>query len=236
MTALPRAQLDHLALLARLQSAFLGSIEEVDPEARVPWCGRWRVRHVVVHLARVHHWAAAQAARTREVPLGRGPFELAPFYALHARELHETLTRLGPEAVGSTLDGPGPASFWFRRQALETLVHLWDVRTAGGLATDAPTAVWADAVDEVVTVLQPRQVRLGRMLPLRVAVRLEADGAAGRWVLGDPGPAGPEVRVRGPAEALALLLWKRLPVDDPRVVVEGDAGVLAEVVGSRITP
>ncbi|NCT91536.1 maleylpyruvate isomerase family mycothiol-dependent enzyme [Cellulomonas sp. APG4] len=228
--------LDHLAELVRVQDAFLASIDEVDPDTRVPWCGRWRVRDVVVHLGRIHHWAAAQARRTREVPLGRGPFDLAPFYAEHAHELRTALVELGPDAIGSTLLGPGPASFWRRRQLHETLVHLWDVRTAGGLPTSAPAPVWADTVDEVVTVMQPRQVRMGRMPPLEVTVRLVADDADLTWDMAGETGRSPDVTVTSSAERLALMLWKRVPTGDGSLVVAGDAHVLAQVIGQRITP
>lgn len=236
--------LDHLALLSTTQAAFLASIADVDPEARVPWCGRWRVRHLVVHLARIHHWAAAQARRGREVPLGRGPFVLEDLYGRCAAELRDTLTELGPDAVSSTLVGLGPASFWRRRQLHETVVHLWDLRTAGGLPLDVAPPVWADGVDEVVTVMQPRQVALGRMPALATVLELTAEDVGRTWRLGAVGnrPAGghddagpPVVRVTGPAGSLALLLWGRLEPDDASLHVT-DHAVLRGVLDHRLTP
>src|SRR5690606_9984316 len=167
-------ELDHLAELATVQAAFLEGVRRADPTVRVPWCGRWRVRDLVVHLARVHHWAAAQARREREVPLGRGPFDLPQLYEDCARELVETLTTLGPDAISSTLIGRGPASFWRRRQLHETAVHLWDLRHASGEGLSLRAEIWADTVDEVVTVMQPRQVRMGRMAPLTAGIGLVA--------------------------------------------------------------
>ena len=52
-------------------------------------------------------------------------------------------------------------SFWHRRQLHETLIHLWDLRTAGGLDLVVEPMLWADTVDEALTVMHPRQVRLG---------------------------------------------------------------------------
>lgn len=239
---MPTAPEDHLRTLADLQAQFRTSIDEVDPDARVPWCGRWRVHDLVVHLGRVHHWAAAQASRGREVPLGRGPFDLGPFYATHAAELHSTLTRLGPDAIGSTLDGPGPASFWYRRQVHETLVHLWDLRTAGGLPLEEPAGLWSDTVDEVVTVMHPRQVRLARTVPLEQRVVLAATDAhpddRRTWSLAaaDDAPDEPAVTVHGPAEALALLLWGRTTTTDPRLTVQGDQAWLDDVLTRPLTP
>jgi uncharacterized protein (TIGR03083 family) len=236
--------LDHRALLGRFQSAFLADVPRTDPRARVPACGRWRVRNLVEHLGRIHHWAAAQARRRQETALGRGPFELAPFYAQHADELRETLDELEPDARAWTLletDDPGSTvRFWHRRQAHETLVHLHDLRAASGRGVgDVLPAVWADTVDEVVTVLQPRQVRLGRMAALGRAVALEATDAGRSWLLGARDGAEPAVRVSAPAHGLALVLWRRAapePGAVPGLTVEGDATALAAALRERLTP
>ena len=226
------------AVLADLQDRFLASVGEVDAGARVPWCGRWRVRDLVVHLGRIRHWAAGQARRRQETPLGRGPFVLDAFYATQAAELRETLDELDPNAPAWTLDDSGVVRFWHRRQVHETLVHLWDLRTAGGLPLDVPPAVWADTVDEVVTVMHPRQVALGRVAAPPSPVRLVAQDAGRSWAtaaaLGAPGE--PAATVHGPAERLALLLWGRTTPDDPALGVTGDRDALDAAVTGRITP
>jgi len=225
---------DHLAHLADLQDRFADTIGQVPPTAPVVSCGRWRVRDLVVHLARIHHWAAGQARRRQETPLGRGPFVLEELYATCAAELRETLTALGPDAEAWTLLGNGPASFWHRRQTHETLVHLWDLRTAGGLDLVVEPALWADTVDEVVTVMQPRQERMGRMDALPAPIGLVAEDTGRSWSLG--GSADPSTVVSGPAEALALLLWGRTTPDDGRLTVSGDAAALTDALGRRLTP
>ncbi|MFS0704963.1 maleylpyruvate isomerase family mycothiol-dependent enzyme [Cellulomonas sp. 179-A 9B4 NHS] len=245
----PGCDATYLDVLAHLQEAFLDGVRRADPQARVPWCGRWRVRSLVVHLARIHHWAAAEAARRREVPLGRGPFVLDELYARCAAELRATLAAVDPGAPSSTLLGPGPAAFWHRRQVHETLVHLVDLRRAAALPGPAPVAgapapaLWADTVDELVTVMQPRQVRLGRTPPLAVRVRVDADDAGRSWTLGGagldgagPDGAGPDVVVSGPAQDLALLLWRRTTLDDARLRVRGDRAALDVLLGSRLVP
>lgn len=228
--------IEHLALLGRVQDAFAATIPDVDPTTRVPWCGRRRVRNLVEHLGRIHHWAAGQASRRRETPLGRGPFDLPLFYRTHADELMDTLVRLGPDAPAWTLVGDGPASFWHRRQLHETLVHLWDLRAAGGLALDVPAVVWSDTVDEVVTVMQPRQERMGRMPPLAVRVELRSTDDDRTWVVGPAADAEGRVEVRAPSAELALMLWGRRPGDDERLVVDGDRALLRAVLAQRITP
>jgi uncharacterized protein (TIGR03083 family) len=235
MSATP-GHLDHLAELVVVQDAFLATIDDVDHATLVPWCGDWRVSDLVEHLARVHHWAAAKARSTREKPLGPGPFVLEDLYRDCAAELRATLVELGPDAIGSTLLGRGPASFWRRRQLHETLVHLWDVRSAGGLGLDVRPQVWADTVDEVVTVMQPRQVSRGRMPRLPSTIELAASDVDRTWRLdtADDGPA--VVRVLAPASALALLLWGRRSPDDADIEVVGDGAVLRAALAEPVTP
>jgi uncharacterized protein (TIGR03083 family) len=236
--------LDHRALVGRFQAAFLADVPRTDPRARVPACGRWRVRNLVEHLGRIHHWAAAQARRRQETPLGRGPFELAEFYAEQAGELRATLDELDPGARAWTLlaaDDPGSTvRFWHRRQAHETLVHLHDLRaTSGRSVGDVPAEVWADTVDEVVTVMQPRQVRLGRMAALERPVALAASDTGRSWVLGPRDDAPPAAHVSAPARELALVLWRRVRPDPGAVtglVVEGDVTALDVALGERLTP
>ncbi|WP_460707734.1 maleylpyruvate isomerase family mycothiol-dependent enzyme [Myceligenerans halotolerans] len=245
---------DYLPLLERLQNAFHASIDGVDPAAVVPACGDWTARGLVEHLAQIHHWAGAKA-RARDTPgLGPGPYDLAPHYAAQAAELREILRLLGPDATAHVLSypeplGPGPASFWHRRQVHETLIHLHDLRAAAAgharedLVADVPPVVWADAVDEVVTLFQPRQVGLGRMRPLRVHVLLEAEDAPAphAWVLGAPDrdraqEVVPDVTVTGPSRSLALLLWGRLTPDQASVAVEGDRRDLDAALAEPIVP
>jgi hypothetical protein len=198
--------LDHLALLTRFQGDFLAAVPDADAGAQVPACGDWTVRELVEHLARVHHWAAGNARGVKGPGLGDGPFDLAPHYAAQATTLREAFAEIDPDSVGRVLAhpepmGPGAVRFWHRRQVHETLVHLHDLLAARagagsvGLVRTEP-AVWADTVDEVVTVLQPRQVGLGRMAPLRHPVALvptDIDGTP-TWVLGAPGERAEEGR------------------------------------------
>lgn len=242
---------DRLGILAELQRQFAAAVGQVDPAAAVPWCGDWRVADLVEHLGDIHHWAAAQA-RSAPVPPRDSSGGLRTRYERAAAELMSTLTGLDPARPADTLVENGTVAFWHRRQLHETLVHLWDLRraggldpTAGGLELTVTPALWADTVDEAVTVMHPRQVRLGRATATPVPIRFEARDAGRTWQLpaGDAGPgsgaapaAEPTVTVAADAEVLALLLWGRVDLDDPRVVVTGDAGALAAVLADRFLP
>lgn len=209
-----------LDLLRSYQAAFADSITEVAPDAPVASCGDWTVRDLVGHLSDVHTWAARRAGGPRS--LLPPSDDLVGRYRAAATIVQETLASLDPdEHCWTLLDDEVPAEvprvgtrrFWHRRQKLETLVHLWDLRTAGGLDTDASDAEWLDCVDEVLEVMQPRQLRLGRIAPPPVRLRLEPTGADAREGLAAVKDA-PLVTVRGSAKQLALLVWGRADAAD----------------------
>jgi len=235
--------IDQLAALRERQELFLATIPAVDPTVPVPWCGRWRVRNLVEHLARVHHWAAAHARRRQETPLGRGPFDLVEFYGTNAEELRDAFAELDPDAPAWTLsdDGvpkqqrTGTVRFWHRRQALETLIHLWDLRTAAALDYEPGAAAWADCLDEVATVMHPRQIRLNRIGPPATRTRFVADDVQADHLLRES-PGGSETVVSGPVRSLALLSWGRLPRTDSSLSVAGDVAALDATLAAGLTP
>lgn len=236
---------DHLAGLAEFQYRFLRMIPLAAPATPVPWCGRWRISNLVVHLGRIHHWAAAQARREQETPLGRGPFDLEPFYAEQAAELRETLALLPPDQRAWTLldqgvpavEQRGTVAFWHRRQALETLIHLWDLATASGQELPSVSPPWwVDCLDEVATVMHPRQIRLGRTEPPRVRLAFVPSETGETIVLTGGRSDDIDVQVEGPASTLALLTWGRASLDAADITVRGSRDDAAAVLASGLTP
>ena len=228
---------DELAVLAELQAAFADTIDLVDAQAPVPWCGDWRVDDLVDHLSSIHHWAAAMA-RSADVEPWVGVVDPRLRYAVCAAELRTTLRSLDPAAPARTLLERGTVAFWYRRQLHETLIHLWDLRTAGGLDLDVEPVIWADTVDEVVTVMHPRQVRLRRAPAPPVRLGLAATDIDRTWSLSaaTEAPARRAATVSGPAERLALLVWRRIGLDDRRLTVDGDDTALAAVLADHFVP
>ena len=237
------SSLAYLDALREYQDVFLATIPDADPATPVPWCGDWTVEDLIVHLARVHHWAAAQARKVPQVSLGDGPFELEQLYAPCSAELRSTLAELNPDARAHTLldDGLPPGQqvgtvrFWHRRQALETLVHTWDLRVACGLDFDPGPAAWLDCFDEVVTIMHPRQMRLGRISAPVTRVRFDVEEGPSVWLHGAPADA-PEILISGPARSLALLAWGRTTPDTPALTVTGNRDVLDELLVAGLTP
>lgn len=236
---------DQLAALADLQQGFLETTRRADRSTPIPWLGRWHVEQLVVHLARVHHWAAAQARREHETPLGRGPFDDLPtLYEACASELRETLAELDPDARAWALvdDGvpkerhSGTVRFWHRRQVHETLVHLWDLRTAVGEALDVDDAAWLDCLDEVVTVMHPRQLRLERAAPPAARLVFAPTGADASLALTGAPDGAAEIVIAGPPRSLALLAWGRIGLDADGIEVRGDPELAAAVLDAGLTP
>ena len=229
---------DHLGSLGDVQAAFSVQLHRADLGAPVAACAPWTVADLARHLGGIYRWAAGMAqgeASDDAVPVEpHGPGAVIGWYDANAALLHGVLTRLGPDAPCPTLVGPGTAAFWHRRQLHESVIHLWDLLTAADRGLVLDPLVTADTVDEVVSVMQPRQVRLNRMAPLRVGVELRASDAERSWLLGDARAA--RAIVVGPSLTLALLLWRRITPDHQDLAVSGDPTALAAALSQSLTP
>jgi uncharacterized protein (TIGR03083 family) len=226
------SRLDHAAALTAEQAGFAALAAEAPADLPVPACGTWTADVLVRHLAAIHRWAALAIGTDAagELPDMRPVFRStsAADYVVAAAELRAALTDLARPCV--TLTGPGTAAWWARRQVHETLIHRLDLAVALGAAVTADPAVAADCVAEVVDTMQPRQVSAGRMAPLDRGVRLTAP--SGSWVLGPD----PVAEIAGPELALALLVWRRIPVDDDRLTVTGDRAAARSVLDQPLVP
>lgn len=227
-----------LEFLRRYQREFAESIDDVALDAPVRGCGDWTARELVEHLTGVYAWATRRAGGPR--PLLPSGEDLAARYRAAATILEQTLVALDPdEPCWTLLDDEvslevprvGTRRFWHRRQKLETLVHLWDLRTAGGLETTTTESEWLDCLDEVVTVMQPRQRRLGRTADPTVRLVFEPERGAVREFAGAADGA-PRVIVRGSAQQLALLVWGRTELDD--LAVDGEPEDVATALAGAV--
>ncbi|WP_218221558.1 maleylpyruvate isomerase family mycothiol-dependent enzyme [Nesterenkonia sp. Act20] len=231
---------DHRARLSALQDAFEQQLSAADPSAPVPGCGDWRVRELAEHLGSVHLWAAGRVRGEKQTP-PITPADLTESealvwrYAACAETLRSAFEEVPAEHRCRTFEGEGPASFWHRRQAHETLIHLWDLGQAVGMQLPTvSTETWADCVDEVVQVMHPRQLRLGRAEPPTQGFALHAGDTDRRWaILGQTGTAESAL-VTGPAQELALLLWGRRSLRG--LQVSGDDSAVESALADSLTP
>jgi uncharacterized protein (TIGR03083 family) len=234
-----------LAELEQAAADVVRRLEQANLASSVPSCPGWTVADLVAHLGQTHLWAEhCIRVRNPEVPDVVAPVTdraaLADWYADCADVLIETLRATDPDAGCWTFGlHPRTARFWFRRQAHEAAMHRWDLGAALGQDLGYPTSLAADAVDEVVHLFFPRQVRLQRTAPLSTSLAIRPDGE-GRLVLAGDGTgagAGPAAaEVSGPAEVLVLVLWGRLGLDDLRIQLAGDRTAAATVLSAAIVP
>lgn len=228
-----------LVRLRTYQTHFAEAIGQADPAAPVVSCGDWTVRDLVEHLAGVYTWAAHRAG---------GPSirveasdDLVDLYRRAADVLLTAFDDLDPDQPCWTLlddeapqDRPriGTVRFWHRRQANETLVHLWDLDQACGQTTEGiGDSEWFDCLSEVAEVMAPRQVRLGRVALPAVQIRFEAVSQPPVVLPSRTGAA--TVVVYGSATDLALLAWGRRDVRG--LQVDGDIDAVTAAL-SGIVP
>lgn len=232
-----------LAQLAELQRAFESALAGADPESPVPSCGRWSVRELAEHLGSVHVWAAGKVLGERLERPGAAAARdgasddrsLATRYRADAELLRTTLSSVPTDQPCQTFTGLGPASFWQRRQIHETLIHLWDLSQALGSARpEVQPAVWEDCVAEVVEVLHPRQLRLGRAEDPQDSLLLISESSGRQWQVPAGSSAEPAAVIRACDAELALLLWGRL--EETGLTVSGDARAAAAVLAGPLTP
>jgi uncharacterized protein (TIGR03083 family) len=233
---------EYHAAIERDANAVTDILRSADLEAAVPACPGWTVGDLGRHLGAVHRWAleAVQTGRSGEEQSGPRQREaLVAWFEQGAAALVDGLSTADPESPTWTF-GPPPrrVSFWSRRQAHETSIHLVDAQQAVGVHGRLDPLLAADGVDEVVTVFFPRQVRLNRIPPLTHGVRVVlTDGSRATLSLAGDGtdPSAPtHATIRGPAEAVLLALWGRADIGD--LAIDGDPDVVRAVLWAGITP
>lgn len=233
--------------LDRATAEFADLLGSADLVRSVPGCPGWDLADLAAHLGNVHAWAehAVVAGNPDAVdePAPTRRAELVSWYRERAGSLLATLTATDPQAPVWAFGLPdGRAAFWLRRQTHETVVHLWDATRSQGDDVAIDTALALDGIDEIVSVLFPRQVRLGRTTPLPRPVALEpTDADVTAVVLGGDGTAtlrldAAAATVRAPAEVLLLSLWRRILPDDERIAVIGDRAAYLDLSAHALTP
>ena len=227
---------DHLRALHHGADAFVvAAAGHLDRPVRS--CPGWDVADVVEHLGLVWEWAAAVVATGQRAERGAAPADrsdavLLPWARQHAARLEEILGAADPDSDCWTFGLPRTRRFWIRRQALETVLHAWDVQQAGGRPEAMDPDVAADGVDELLTVMVPRTLGRDPGRWTGETVHLHRTDGEGEWTvrLGPDGAADVErghakadVALRGPAEALWLWSTNRAPLAQLPIEIFGTA-------------
>ncbi len=223
-----KGAIDYVEVLAAEGAALIAAVEKGPLDAPIAACPGWDLVDLASHIGTTWRWAT-QVINERLSSPGQydQPQSLAPDQAVDW--LHGGLVSL-LDAVRSCPPqtpmwgfGPPPrlASFWARRQAMETVIHRVDAELATGELGPIETSTAADGVGEFVEVMLPRLYYKRPPPPGRLVVRTtDTDDT---WTLGDPdGEVG---TLSGPAAGLLLELWKRKRAGD--VIGGGNPDVLA---------
>ena len=207
--------------------------------AEVPTCPGWTVADLVVHVGLVWGWAAdtvatGERAERSPAPESRSERALRSWAKGQAARLCDVLGAADPEASCWTFGLPRSTRFWFRRQALETVLHAWDAEGAIGTPARIEPDVAADGVDEHLTVIVVRSVDRDPGPWSGETVHLHRTDADGEWVV-RLGPGGQvtaerahakaDLALRGPAEALWLWSTNRKSAEELGMELFGDEAV-----------
>jgi len=195
------------------------------------------VAKLVAHIGGVWGWAAA-VVRTGDradfptVPDGLSGAELLEWAEQQAHLALDALGTADPDSSCWTFGEPRSRRFWFRRQALETAVHAWDVQQA--VARPGPVApeLASDGIDEFLTLMLPRQLKQQPAGWIGQSLHLHSTDDKGEWVvnLGPDSAVSVEhvhrkgdVALQGTASSLYLWCLNRIPLNEIKVL--GDRAV-----------
>ncbi len=233
---------DYRSIVASESARFLEILETGPLDARVPGCPEWSLGQLGLHMAGVQRWSA-NVLRTgspdRPDWVEPEPDQAATALAESTPILLAILDESDP-AEPCWHWGPGEQTkaFWFRRQALEVVIHRWDAESA---VSDDPPAIDADiavdVIDEMLKVMMLRTVFRDEIdlssIPgdIHVHVTDAATDAGGEWTVevvdGELATTDEHrksaVAIRGGASDLALFLYNRIGPD--RVERFGDDAV-----------
>ncbi|MFJ8960614.1 maleylpyruvate isomerase family mycothiol-dependent enzyme [Lentzea sp. NPDC102401] len=236
--------MDFVAQIETQASLMRSAAVKAGPDAPVSTCPEWTVRKLVRHMAEVHTWAAQAVVTDPEA--GRPEWPKAPrdwdealaWWEKGTSLLLERLRATPPDTPAWTFQGPSQAGFWARRQAHETSIHRLDAELATG--HELPSLVFdpefaADGIDEMLTIMMPRQLVLGRVIEATGRVLVHAADAGRTWEVwlapGEPlvvtgvldSAVDADVTLAGTADAVYRALWGR----PSHAIVTGDESLLA---------
>jgi uncharacterized protein (TIGR03083 family) len=238
-----------IAVLREEGRALGDTAEGAELTATVPTCPGWTVRDLLLHVGGVHRWAATIVGEARTEPISlEQPYDivadlphdegLVDWYRAGHAGLVRALEGAPPGLECWTFLPGSPLSMWARRQAHETTIHRGDADAAAGLSHAVATDVAVDGIDELLTCFVSGRSRRPRAKTERT-LRIHVRDADAHWLvrIGPDRPHAERVTgdvpadctVAGPASAVYLALWNRIPWDGLTVSGDSTAAELAEL-------
>ena len=211
----------------------VGASQPRGSRAELPGLDRGRAHHARRHhvgLGRRHRADRSFADDLPSSPDDPGSTEVLEWAAEQSRQLADALKGADPDSDCWTFGLPRSRLFWFRRQALETAVHAWDVQHATGRPDPIDPDLATDGIDQFLAVMLPRDIQrhpdswTGQSLHLH---RTDGDGewtirlGPGASLSADRTHGEGDVTLRGPASSLYLWCLNRLPSTDLDLVGDG---------------
>lgn len=209
------------------------------PGAVVPCCPEWTTEGLVGHVARVHQlWSEVvrQRARVLEDLVGVGdpddPSVAAPDPAAARAALLDAFRSTPDDTPCWTWADDQSVGFVRRFQVVEATVHRVDAEQAAGRTFELDPATCVHGIDVTLETLSLR--RVDGTLP--GTVHLHCTDTDGEWIVERDGTVRTghekgDAAMRGRAQDLLLVLWRRVgldAIDIPGVRAVAEALVTAD--------
>ena len=231
--------MDNLEHFRAVTDAFETELAALDPAAPLGSL-EWTVGQLGAHLGGVHRWVVANVRDGVRAPRQNVPDldePVAEYYRTARSALLEVFDTTDAAAEAWTMSRDDrTVAFWHRRQLFESLVHLWDLRSASGPASVAetvPPAVHADGMREVFETYVPR-ADAGEAQVLTGTIALEPSDIDARLVIGPAfvldTDSVPDAVIRGTAAELLLVAWNRIAPP----TFDGDERVLMQFRDAQV--
>jgi uncharacterized protein (TIGR03083 family) len=233
--------MDHIADLERDGRALLAAARTAGLDAPVAACPGWDVSRLVGHAGKVLERTTILVTEGLDAPppaerLPRFPDDETTFdrFADALDAAAGALREADPDRSCWNFTGDDlTAGFWRRRMANEIAVHRADAEIAAGISPTVDPERAVDAIDELVTVMLPFSAKL-KNPELEGSFHLHCTDTEGEWLVVAAGGrlvttrehAKGDIAVRGPASALLLWSYNRVPVGTEGLESFGEPALL----------
>ena len=232
----------HLDSLRRDADGLLDAAQAADPHERIESCPEWTPLQLVRHVSDVWRFFTScvrdgwDDPRAYERPPRPDDDAVPALAAANADELVAVLAAADPATPTWSWTGHGDVAWVARRMAQETAVHRFDVERAARREHRVEAELAADGIDEFLFDFLPRAASTD-VPTLGGSTHLHCTDIDGEWIVEPDGQGGHQVRrahekgavaLRGTANDLLLVLWRRLQLDAVDII--GDRDVAEQLI------